>query len=277
MGGLKRNEGLLNDLYDLLVAAPRWLGPVLAALSYPCFRYLVPGLVPKGQLDPLAALVRGLAWMAPVLVLMVWLAAEVRKLTDRRRLDRTRGLGDVHGMSWSEFESLVAEAYRRQGYSVEHTGSAAGDGGVDLILHKGGRETLVQCKHWRNQRVGVKVVRELCGAMADAGATNGIIVCYGSYTREAEDFARNNAMQLVDGRALERMIRAVKKGGPPAGLAEAALPALQPEEKGAETAPPCPKCGSEMVLRTSRQGKNAGGKFWGCPRYPACRGIRQLD
>ncbi|MGE5252054.1 MAG: DUF2726 domain-containing protein, partial [Bacteroidota bacterium] len=40
-----------------------------------------------------------------------------------------------------------------------------------------------------------------------------------------------------------------------------------------EAAPRCPKCGSEMFLRTARSGPNQGQKFWGCSRYPQCRGI----
>ena len=38
--------------------------------------------------------------------------------------------------------------------------------------------------------------------------------------------------------------------------------------------PQCPKCGSEMVLRTAKSGSNQGEKFWGCPNYPKCRGVR---
>ena len=33
----------------------------------------------------------------------------------------------------------------------------------------------------------------------------------------------------------------------------------------------CPKCGSFMVLRTAKKGPNAGGKFYGCSRYPNCK------
>ena len=33
----------------------------------------------------------------------------------------------------------------------------------------------------------------------------------------------------------------------------------------------CPRCGRDMVLRTARQGPNAGGRFWVCAGYPACR------
>lgn len=33
----------------------------------------------------------------------------------------------------------------------------------------------------------------------------------------------------------------------------------------------CPKCGSLMILRTAKRGSNAGGKFYGCSRYPTCK------
>lgn len=44
-----------------------------------------------------------------------------------------------------------------------------------------------------------------------------------------------------------------------------------------EVSPRCPKCGSEMVLRTAKRGDNQGGKFWGCSRYPECRGIVNIE
>ncbi|MEO8391421.1 MAG: DUF2726 domain-containing protein [Chloroflexota bacterium] len=37
-------------------------------------------------------------------------------------------------------------------------------------------------------------------------------------------------------------------------------------------APSCPKCGSEMILRTVKNGANAGNHFWGCSTYPKCQG-----
>jgi four helix bundle suffix protein len=40
--------------------------------------------------------------------------------------------------------------------------------------------------------------------------------------------------------------------------------------------PPCPKCGGPLVLRTARQGSNAGSQFLGCAAYPACKGTRAL-
>ncbi|HHQ49569.1 MAG TPA: type I DNA topoisomerase [Acidobacteria bacterium] len=37
-------------------------------------------------------------------------------------------------------------------------------------------------------------------------------------------------------------------------------------------APSCPKCGAPMVQRRSRRGP-----FWGCSKYPECKGTRSLD
>ena len=36
----------------------------------------------------------------------------------------------------------------------------------------------------------------------------------------------------------------------------------------------CPTCGCDMILRTAKSGKNAGNHFWGCAKFPNCRGVR---
>lgn len=48
--------------------------------------------------------------------------------------------------------------------------------------------------------------------------------------------------------------------------AEAATPTLSND-----SAPPCPKCGIEMVKRTAARGERSGQAFYGCPNYPKCR------
>jgi hypothetical protein len=37
-------------------------------------------------------------------------------------------------------------------------------------------------------------------------------------------------------------------------------------------APSCPKCSQPMVQRRAKVGANAGKVFWGCSRFPTCRG-----
>ncbi len=38
----------------------------------------------------------------------------------------------------------------------------------------------------------------------------------------------------------------------------------------------CPKCGSPMVLRTTNKGENKGKQFYGCSKFPKCRGVREI-
>ena len=37
-------------------------------------------------------------------------------------------------------------------------------------------------------------------------------------------------------------------------------------------APDCPRCGTSMVRRRSGKGASKGQQFWGCPKFPKCRG-----
>ena len=39
----------------------------------------------------------------------------------------------------------------------------------------------------------------------------------------------------------------------------------------------CPLCSSEMVRREAKRGTNAGKSFWGCSKYPACKGTRVAE
>jgi hypothetical protein len=41
-------------------------------------------------------------------------------------------------------------------------------------------------------------------------------------------------------------------------------------------APACPKCGEPMVKRIGTAGAHAGQVFWGCARFPACRGMQSV-
>ena len=65
----------------------------------------------------------------------------------------------------------------------------------------------------------------------------------------------------------------IAKVSPPAQEVAREVPA------NTDTTPRCPLCGSPMVLRTARYGKNRGNKFWGCSTYATtrCHGIVEYD
>ncbi|MEQ8845087.1 MAG: NERD domain-containing protein [Phycisphaerales bacterium] len=49
-------------------------------------------------------------------------------------------------------------------------------------------------------------------------------------------------------------------------------PAAAEPAPGAPT-PACPRCGTPTVLRYAKKGANAGQPFFGCPKFPKCRGV----
>jgi restriction system protein len=181
----------------------------------------------------------------------------------------------VNGMTWQQFEQLVGEAFRMQGYSAAEKGGGGADGGVDLVLSKGGERFLVQCKQWRAFKVGVDVVRELYGVMAARGAAGGFVVTSGRFTKEAARFASGRNINLIDGPKLHGLIQqaqATQHEGPVSSPAQSTKPAAA----NPTSAPACPVCSKPMVKRLARRGANAGGEFWGCTGYPACKGASSI-
>jgi len=145
-------------------------------------------------------------------------------------------------------------------------------GGVDMILHEGGKY-LVQCKHWKAYRVGVKEVRELLGLVTAELAEGGILITSGPFTAEARSFSRGNPLTLVDGGELVRLTREVQVAG---SAAEKSGAGAAPAARVAGTTPSCPRCKRPMVLRTAKSGANAGGQSWGCSGFPDCRATLSL-
>lgn len=178
-------------------------------------------------------------------------------------------------MDWKDFELLVGEIFRIQGYSVVETGGGA-DGGIDLILKKDNELILVQCKQWRAYKVSVNVVRELLGVMVTKGAAGGFVVTSGIFTAEAQSFAKGQNIDLIDGIRLTAMIEKITKdnSNQTANKLMASLKTLCLKLKYQRLCRIATKCGRSMVKRIAQKGANAGSRFWGCSSFPICRGIR---
>lgn len=218
----RRNE---SSLIEDMTKAPWWISAILAVISYLGLKFLVPSML-QSRADLLS---QGLAKAAPSfapLVSLVFVFTAVmsvivgvikkkkeEQISGRKRelFERQKSLPDISALKWREFEEFIGEAYRRQGYQVEQRGGNEPDGGIDLILRKKGEMVLVQCKHWEAEQVGVKIVRELYGVVAAEGATKGIIVTTGYFTRDAEIFAHGKPLLLIRGNELSRLIEEGQK------------------------------------------------------------------
>ncbi|WP_343206076.1 restriction endonuclease [Rhodanobacter sp. MP7CTX1] len=230
-----------------------------------------PVLVGVGK-QAAAGIYAPLEWMALGICWAGALISFFRQRSRRRLLDTQTGLDSLRAMSWREFEMLVGEAFRRRGYAIQETGLGGADGGIDLILRKDGKTTLVQCKQWKTQRVDVKVVREMFGLLAHHGAAAVKIVAVGDYTADAQRFAQGKPIELIHGEALLAMVREGQTL-PPAKIptTETIAGVRTHPDLASSTNPVCPKCGTDMIQRFNRRTKD---QFWGCAKYPACRGTR---
>jgi restriction system protein len=132
---------------DDLVLAPWWISLALAFVGYAVLKNM-------GPFAPLAPLV------GFVLIAIAAISA-LRSLANRRMLDRQTGIDSLRALPWKQFEDLLGEAYRRQGYKVKANLGGGADGGVDLVLRREGKVTVVQCKQRQTNSISVQIVREL--------------------------------------------------------------------------------------------------------------------
>ena len=209
----RRREGLL----DLLVLVPWWVSVFLAAASWIAFVLLAPGAVRDFPVagPQLSQSMERIAWLpatalAGVFLVCAW-ASRRESRRKRKLLDTRTGIVSIRSLSWRELEEFVAEAFRREGYRVEENEKAGSDGGVDIRLRRNGGLVLVQCKNWNRNRVGVGVVREMCGVMMDEGAAGVVIVGSGGFTRDVWSFAKGKPVRLVGRRTLVEMIGRLKR------------------------------------------------------------------
>lgn len=249
MGGLRHK----SNWADNLVLAPWWLSFTLAVLAFA----FLPAILPSSLRAVALPIVFLFLCLAGLSVLRSWKTAWL--------LDRQSGLDSILQLSSKQFENLLGEAYRRRGYDVEETLTTAADGGVDLLLRRNGKVTLVQCKRLTNKAVPVQTVRELYGVLHHEHADDAKLITTSFFTSDAKAFACGKAIELIGKRELLRLVNSVQNRSVIGGESTQSIGVVR-----------CPICNSEMVKRTARRGANAGSSFWGCVNYPRCHGTRAL-
>jgi len=186
-----------------------------------------------------------------------WLDLEIDNWHIRRKFrqgEKWRSDRDLlqwlRGMKPAEFEDYVADLFTRLGYKAEAVG-ASHDGGVDVVIQKDGVKGYIQCKKFITSEVTVGDVRDFYGTLADH-LTNGkgYFITTNKFTLEAEKFADDKPIELIDGYKLIRYIKMTKKD----------------KEEPEERAQTCPRCGGKLIER-----KGKFGSFYGCSNYPKCK------
>ncbi len=196
-----------QDGFDVLVSvfarAPWWVPLPVAAAVYVLVPLAAAALVPHSTVSTW----RAIGAVGALMIVLAGGLAHVERRKRARLIDQAQSLAALQALGWRAFEELCAEAYRRAGYAVTETAAGA-DGGVDLVLRRGGETTFVQCKHYAVRRVDVRPVRELYGVMTAERANRGVVICSGDYTGPVREFARKvGNVTLVDGPALLELVR----------------------------------------------------------------------
>jgi restriction system protein len=207
-----------------------WWGALLSALAayallHPIAMLQMPA--PSGMVDlvatSLAQLFVFIARVAQYLVPLFFLGLAAvsgfsrwkrRDLRDSVARDTTGSM--LRGLTWPEFELLVAEAFRRWGFEASVPHSGRGGTGFDLELTRDGQRYLVDCNDWRSWRAGAGAVRKLHERVIATGARGGFAVTSGRFTSEAKHVAADRNVELIDGRHLKELVRS----SPPAAQDE---------------------------------------------------------
>jgi restriction system protein len=282
----KKKSSPAEDLLDIVSLLPWWVGVGLAVASYVILHRMAmtppPSTLQPGHLGAavtgmmVAALANAGQYLLPLLcslgaAISFYRRKKREKLFTQVKEGANAAAVLVNGMSWHEFEMLVGEAFRQQGYKVLEVGGGGADGGVDLVLLRHGEKHLVQCKQWKAYKVGVSVVRELYGVMAAQGATGGYVVTSGQFTAEAKSFAEGRNLNLIDG---PQLIRLIGTSPQPTRSSTNATGNSTTSEAMEDKSAKCPHCDAPMLKRVAKQGQYQGKEFWGCTTYPKCRGTR---
>jgi len=211
---MSRLDDLLERILWAVVGRISGRGVVALALLF----YAGGGLaLPLALNWPLWGIVEAnfLCTMVAGLLIFVWVVQQFeageRRRERRHLIDWTTELRHLTAV---EFEWLVGEVFRREGWKVRETGRQDGpDGNIDLELSRDGQRTIVQCKLWKSWRVGVKKVREFAGTISREGLplNAGIFVTLSDFTKQARAEAEEMGITLVDNRDLHDRIEKVRR------------------------------------------------------------------
>lgn len=168
----------------------------------------------------------------------------------------------LRAIDWKRFEEVCAEYFRVCGFDAS-TQSHGPDGGIDITLrapsNRASIENIVQCKQW-SRPVGPKPLRELLGVMTAKGVPRGTFVTASMFNADADRFANENRIHLIDGAGL--LTRILERS--PADQERL----LKVATEGDYLTPSCPNCGTKLVRRENKKDQSA---FWGCTGFPKCR------
>lgn len=267
----RKAQSPLEDVIDLAANLPWQIGGLLALLAYWVFHDLASWMVVgKGVDRDLASFPQ---YIVPGLLLVVALISFVHRRRSGEPVEMVSPTTDALArMSVHDFEKLVAEGFRREGFLVVERAGTKHMGCVDLELFMGRDRYLVQCRRWKEKSVDVLAVRELAAVISAERAVGGFIVASGRFTDEARKTALGRSIRIVPADSLRRLIKKVMASS----TGEVTISPMFSRRRHDPAPPACPKCGKVMMPRTKKENGAVVQVDWGCTSFPACTGSREV-
>lgn len=198
--------------FGALASLPWWVGLALAAASAAVLYASTDATFgATAGSAALSGVVGSAVGMAAAVLFFFGLAAawaawrRARPTTRSPSARPTTAAQAIDGMSSREFEALLGEAFKLQGYQISQADGNSGTG-VGMTLRKDRETVLVHSRHWQAERVGAETLGGLQKAMSARGATGGFVVTAGRFSREAIASAQQANLRLIDGPVLLGMI-----------------------------------------------------------------------
>lgn len=183
-----------KSLFATLLRSPWWISFVVAGLVAMVARLLLPDdLVGVGMLAGFPFAVIGC-----ITAVRQWQAPSAAMVESTMQA--------VSAMSWREFSGVMEEGFRREGYLVKALPGPV----ADLAVAKVGSHALVSCKRWKVAKPGVEHLRELVAAVqAHDEARQAIYVTIGQLSSNAQQFATENGIRVLQGPALAQLLKGI--------------------------------------------------------------------
>jgi restriction system protein len=179
-----------RTLFSILLQQPWWISALVGVALFGIAQLAFPPVAPFVAL-PFA-----------VLALVVGYR-QLRTVSPGQVQTRLQALREL---SWERFSALITASYARQGYSV----SPADKSAYDFTLTRDGHVTLLQCRRWKVNQIGVASLQALAGAIASTDAYNGICICAGEFSPQAKAFVAGKPIALVSGSELAVLAGKIK-------------------------------------------------------------------
>jgi restriction system protein len=179
-----------ESLFQILLRQPWWVSLLVAVAIFAVAQAIFPPVAIFAAL-PFALLCAFIAYKQ-------WRSGAAVGTGER--------LGALREMDWERFSTVIADAYRRRGYAVQPAEAA----GYDFRVTLTGRVTLLQCRRWKVNQVGVGPLRELALAVEREDASHGICITAGEFSAPARALVATEPITLVNGADLAELVGPIR-------------------------------------------------------------------